>query len=86
MLKIEFMLKIEYKRITWQKGLSSGFLNNYFFLPYSELVILFSTIQFTQVFKGIAIAEDKAGVSDSCVGDGEIESQRLAENDNNSQG
>lgn len=48
------------------------------------LVILFFTIQFTQAFKGTAIAEDKTCMYYSCVMDSEIESQRLAENDEDS--
>ena len=46
--------------------------------------MLFFTIQFTQVFQGTAIAEDKTCMYYSCVIDSEVKSRRLAENDKDS--
>lgn len=54
---------------------------NFFLLINSELIILFSTIQFTQVFKGTTIVEDKACLCFSHAIDSKMESRNLAEND-----
>lgn len=53
----------------------------FFLLINSELIILFSTIQFTQVFKGTTVVEDKACLCFSHVIDSNMESWNLAEND-----